>query len=114
MEEEGLLPSFPTLRPGDVTLHRSLDPLSSHINHKPPVTAIDCTMILSLPLASLAPTSLAHATATHAAHHIACKGRKYNRPPQKLDSTSICGATIITALKSQNITLFAFTFDDFG
>ena len=42
-EEKGLLPNYPLLRPGDVTIHSNNDPLSFVSYNKPPSITIDCT-----------------------------------------------------------------------
>ena len=40
-----LLPSYPSIRPRDVTLHSGLNPFEHQLNFKSPITAIDCTII---------------------------------------------------------------------
>ena len=44
-EERGLLPNYPTLRPGDETLHKTTNPLEEVLSQKPPIIALDCAII---------------------------------------------------------------------
>ena len=47
--------------------------------------------------------------------HLAYEREKYNRGPHKINKKiSISGETIIEESNDQNITILAFTFDDFG
>ena len=114
LEEPDLLPSFPSLRPGDVTLHSNTDPLTNLLNYKPPLTAIDCTFISTLPTKMSAPTCLKTANNNRIKHHLHCESKKYNRPAQKVAKIMTSGESIIQELNEQNITLFPFTFDKYG
>ena len=62
MEDEGLLPTYPSLRPGDVTLHSACNPLQNQLNFRPPITAIDITTIGHQPPSMQSPSSLKEAT----------------------------------------------------
>lgn len=114
-EEEDLLPSFPLLRPGDVTIHTTDDPLAKLCRHNHPITAIDCTTTPALTHRQSNPSSFQEATHNHISLHLKCEKGKYNRGPYQINKkTQICGETITKEINDQNITLLALTFDDFG
>ena len=42
-EETDILPSFPSLRPADISIHSNNNPLTKHFRNNNPITAIYCT-----------------------------------------------------------------------
>ena len=58
MEETDLLPSFPSIRPGDITLHSNIDPLAKNLNFKFPIVVIDVTTIGNQPNDTTIPDTL--------------------------------------------------------
>jgi len=58
MEETDLLPSFPSIRPGDITLQSNSDPLAKNLNFKFPIVAIDVTTIGNQPNDTTIPDTL--------------------------------------------------------
>ena len=113
-EAENLLPSYPSIRPGDVTLHTGTHPFEHQLNFKAPITAIDCTMIGPQNKCHSHPTCLKEATNNRLKHHLHNEMKKYDRPTQYIGSTQVSGEAIIKELNQQNITLLPFTFDAYG
>ena len=115
MEDIGILPSYPSLRPGDVLLHSSSNPLQNQLNFKSPITAIDITTIGHQPPCMESPSTLKETNDNSLKHHLDQESKKYNRPAQKIrNRPMVSGEAIIHELNEQNITLLPFTFDDFG
>ena len=114
-EEKNLLPSFPLIRPGDVTLHSNPNPLLNRSTYKPPITAIDCITTGDIHKDFLQPKSFHEAVQNHINHHLIHEKKKYNRPAQRNGKKiKVQGETIIRELNNQNITLLAHTYDKFG
>lgn len=45
MEETNLLPSYPSIRPCNITLHQNTFPLVNHLSCRPSIASIYCTLI---------------------------------------------------------------------
>ena len=114
MEETDLLPSFPSIRPGDITLHSNCDPLTKNLKFKFPIVAIDVTTIGNQSKETITPETLKKATTNRLKHHLKHECKKYDRPNQKIEKIMTSGEAIINELNNQNITLLPFTFDNFG
>ena len=86
-EDEKLLPSFPKLRPGYVTLYTSKNPLAKYFKEIHPVTAIDCTTTVPIPKSHLKPSTLAESKLNSLKFHLKHKAMKYNRGAYNLSDT---------------------------
>jgi len=113
-EAENLLPSYPSIRPGDVTLHSGTHPFEHQLNFKAPITAIDCTMIGPQDKCHAQPSCLKEAQNNRLKHHLLNEMKKYDRPPQSIGSIQVSGEAIVNEINQQNITLLPFTFDAYG
>ena len=60
------------------------------------------------------PSNLEEANINRVKHHLHNEAKKYNRPNQKISGTLRSGEAIIQQINKMNITLKAFTFDQFG
>ena len=84
MEENDLLRSFLSIRPGDVTLYSKIDPLAQNLYFKFPIVAIDVITIGNLPKDTPPPDSLEMAKVNRLKHHLNHECKKYDRPNQKM------------------------------
>ena len=115
METSRLLPSFPNLRPGDITLYCTSNPLAKFFRESFSITAIDCTTTGEYRHCQLSPSNFMEAKSNTLKLHLKHEAMKYNRNSYQINSTvSVSGKSIIKELNEQNITLLAFTFDDYG
>ena len=114
LETAGLLPSFPSIRPGDVTLNTIQYKSNNSTDFIEPITAIDCTITDNMPNKMKSPSNLEEAELNRLKHHLNNEAKKYNRPPQRINNNMISGESIIQELNTRNITLKAFTVDLFG
>ena len=122
-EESDLLPSFPSLRPADISIHQDDNPLNRYFRKNNPITAIDCTFT-----GAPAKKEQAHNTYTQCKDnfinlHLKYEAKKYNRGPYIMTNKDkhnkqlnkiISGESIMKEMNNQNITLLSFTFDDHG
>ena len=69
IEENYLLPSYPGIRPGDVTLHQQNNVSSKHISSSNRITAIDITIDPNIKTTKLNLSSLDDATQHTKKHH---------------------------------------------
>ena len=114
IEEGGLIPNIPSIRPGDITIHENKLNTNQYTDFKEKIIAIDCTINEKMPERMKHPNDLKTATSNHEEHHLNIEAKKYNRPNQKIGQRHISGESIIHELNKQNITLKAFTIDQFG
>ena len=122
-EETDLLPSFPSLRPADISIHSSDNPLTKYFRKSHPITAIDCTFTGAATKKQLTQTNYDQTVNNFTNLHLKYEAKKYNRGPyiitkkddkNKQLSRLISGESIIREMNTQNITLLPFTFDNFG
>ena len=113
-EENGILPTYPLLRPGDITFHPNNKTQTYKTNYKNRKIAIDITIINHRPTKQKTPNDLEEATQNYINHHLKMEAKKYNRPSQKINNINISGENIINEINKENIVLKAFTIDQFG
>ena len=75
---------------------------------------IDITIINHKPTKQKIPNNMEEANKNHINHHLKMEVKKYNRPSQKIKTINISGENIINEINKENITLKAFTIDQFG
>ena len=104
-KEMELPPVFPTLRPGDVVLQSSTNPLAKYFRETHPITAIDCTIIGKLTQNQLTPPTFSEAKSNLLKLHWKNEAMKYNRGSQKNnDNITFSGESIVKEINIQNVT----------
>ena len=111
LEQPGLLPSFPQLRPGDVIIHSQCHNITPHTNYIEQVLAIDCTATDKMPTRMNNLVDLDEAKLNHLKYHLNNETKISNRPPQSINNIQISGESIVQEMNERNIILNAFTYD---